>query len=106
MKKVKAIIKRPSEPVGRIREIDVDDLVQLQKIVGGYIEWVPLCDTVFGDTLGIICNEEGKLLGLPYNMSFCGITFVGTIIALGICGDSFDEVPVSLEEWEKLLQTC
>lgn len=39
------------------------DLETLQKEVGGYIEAV----YPFEDRVGIICNEEGKLLGLKLN---------------------------------------
>ena len=37
-------------------------LKEIQKMVGGYLEFV--WDN--GD-IQIICNEEGKLMGLPYN---------------------------------------
>jgi len=37
-------------------------LEQLQKIVGGLIEYVPIHDGGY-----MYCNEEGKLLGLPPN---------------------------------------
>lgn len=37
-----------------------DTLEALQQAVGGYIEVVPLTEQ-----LCVICNEEGKLLGLP-----------------------------------------
>lgn len=37
-------------------------LKEMQEIVGGYIEIVPLNnDKLF------VCNEEGKIKGLPYN---------------------------------------
>ena len=39
-----------------------DDLSSLQKEVGGYIEQFPLSDDCM-----IICNEEGKMMGLPLN---------------------------------------
>lgn len=38
-------------------------LKELQTIVGGYIE----CLHLFTDGLLLICNEEGKLMNLPYN---------------------------------------
>lgn len=40
-----------------------NDLETLQKAVGGYIETI----YPFVDYICIICNEEGKLLGLPLN---------------------------------------
>ena len=39
------------------------DLESLQKAVGGYIEAVYPYD----DPVAIVCNEEGKLIGLPLN---------------------------------------
>ena len=39
------------------------DLASMQKIVGGSIEAV----YPFADPVALICNEEGKLLGLPLN---------------------------------------
>lgn len=45
-----------------VREIQ-KGLEALQEAVGGYIEAV----YPFDDSIGIICNEEGKLNGLPYN---------------------------------------
>lgn len=39
-----------------------NDLGAMQKIVGGYIEFVHL-----SDVLGMVCNEEGKLHALPVN---------------------------------------
>lgn len=40
-----------------------DELESLQEIVGGYIEEV----FPFEDEVAVICNEEGKLDGLPLN---------------------------------------
>ena len=43
----------------------------------------------------IICNEEGKLLGLPYNMSIFREDFVGTLVAVGVKGDEFASLKAS-----------
>ena len=40
----------------------------------------------------IICNEEGRLEGLPYNLTFCGVSFVGPILVVGIDGDEFSSL--------------
>lgn len=59
-------------------------LEALQQAVGGPIETVTLArDAV------IICNEEGRLMGLPRNCRFLGIDFVGTILVVGVDGDEF-----------------
>lgn len=95
--KIKAIIKRPYEPVGRIREID-NTLEALQAAVDGYIETV----TIAEDTV-VICNEEGQLRNMPYNCEICGINFVGTILLVGSDGEDFTDVPVTLEEFEQFI---
>lgn len=45
-----------------------------QKLVGGYIEGVQL-----GDGILMICNEEGKLQGLPPNFLLPGDVIVGDV---------------------------
>jgi hypothetical protein len=84
--KINVVIKEP----GKIaRRVDVEnDLETLQKLVGGYIETVSL----FKD-LVIICNEDGRLLNLPYCTTICGMDFVGTIIIAGVKGDKFASCP-------------
>lgn len=83
---MKAIRKKPGcEP----EIIDIDNTLEaLQQEVGGYIEVV----TVAVDT-AIICNEEGRILGLPYCCHFCGTDFVGTVLMAGVRGDGFSDVP-------------
>lgn len=49
--------------VGTVREIDNHKLADMQRLVGGYVESVPLPT---GHTLW--CNEEAILDGLPLNM--------------------------------------
>ena len=82
---MKAIRKKPGcEP----ELIDIDNtLAALQQEVGGYIETVSIADVV------IICNEEGRLCGLPYNCRFVGVDFVGTILVVGRNKDEFCDVP-------------
>lgn len=61
-KEIKVLVVKPfTEPEEMIIKNELHDL---QDIVGGYIEVVP-----FNDVL-IVCNEEGKLFGLPYNRKF------------------------------------
>jgi len=43
-------------------------LEQMQKLVGGYIEFAPFNATVDGVKYSeVMCNEEGKMDGLPLN---------------------------------------
>ena len=95
--KIDCIIKRPDEPYGHKTAVS-DSLENLQRIVGGYIECVHVTED-----LVIICNEEGKLLGLEPNMRF-GIDYlVGTIIVVGNDGDSFGDIPITFGEWKKIV---
>jgi hypothetical protein len=91
--KIRAIIKRPEDEIGVITEID-NKLNEFQKIVGGYIETVTLMDEE--PQVVIICNEEGRLLDLPYNCTINGVDFVGPIIAVGIEGDDFGDLPSAI----------
>lgn len=52
------------EPGKRVNIIEIDDnLKAMQELVGGRIEeYMP-----YEDDVAIICNEEGKMLGLPLN---------------------------------------
>lgn len=95
MKKIKAIIKKPNS-VPYVTHVS-NSLEALQNIVGGYIEAV----TIASDMV-IICNEEGRILGLPHNCNYCGVDFVGTIIFLGVNGDDFDDIPVDFDEFKEV----
>lgn len=96
MYKIKVLIKDPGK---KPRSVSISHrLENLQKIVGGYIETV-----TFAEDLVIICNEEGRLQGLPYNCDICGVSFVGTIIFAGINGDEFADVPMSYSEAKEIL---
>ena len=79
---MKGIIKEPGQRP-RVTKIE-NSLSALQEAVGGYIETVTLAKDCC-----IICNEEGRLQGLPYNLKFGGISFVGTILFVGVAGDEF-----------------
>lgn len=79
---MKIIIKEPGQ---RPRTTEIENsLSALQQAVGGYIETL-----TFTEDCCIICNEEGRLQGLPYNLTFGGILFVGTILFVGVAGDEF-----------------
>ena len=83
---MKAIRKKPGcEP--ELVEVE-NTLKALQAEVGGYIETV----TIASDAV-VICNEEGRILGLPDNCRVCGVDFVGTILVVGRNKDEFCDVP-------------
>lgn len=72
-----------------------NELHTLQRLVDGYIEVCPLAEDMV-----MIINEEGKLRGLPKNfwMEVIGDYIVGTAVFVGVDGDEFDDVPVTLSE--------
>lgn len=52
------------EPGKMPRHMEIDgSLARMQQVVGGYIQAI----YPFEDPVALICNEEGKLLGLPPN---------------------------------------
>ena len=95
--KIRAIMKRPDEEFGHVTNIS-PSLKNLQRTVGGHIETVTLAEDFV-----IICNEEGRIKGLPYNCEIAGIDFLGDIICLGIKGDEFADCPISFEIWKNLV---
>lgn len=87
---MKALIKNPGEE--SFREIITEnDLKSLQRLVGGYIETVTLAT----DTC-IICNEEGRIMGMQPNCNYCGIDFVGPILIVGVDEADFCDCPMSV----------
>lgn len=78
--------KDPGEPA-RMVEIE-NTLEELQAQVGGYIEAV-----TFATDAAVICNEEGRLLGLPDNCTIFGVGFVGTVLLVGVDGEDFASLP-------------
>lgn len=82
---MKAIRKKPG-CAPEIIEVE-NTLKALQREVSGYIETV----TIASDAV-IICNEEGRILGLPDNCRVCGVDFVGTVLIVGTKGDEFCDV--------------
>ena len=82
---MKVIYKAPGcKP--EIRDIP-NELEELQAAVGGYIEV-----HTFATDCCVICNEEGRLMGLPHNFCFLGVMFVGPILIVGIDGDEFTDL--------------
>ena len=89
---INVIIKRPGEIPHAVQV--KNELHELQRVVGGYIETV----TITTD-LVIICNEEGRLLGLDPNCTVCGVSFVGNIIIAAYDDEgNFTDVKLSHDE--------
>ena len=100
--KIRAIIKRPDERYGHVTNIS-DTLKNLQGIVGGKIEALRISEDAV-----IICNEEGKLMGLPHNFFYRGYPFfdniVGDCIVVGVDGDELTDLDMSFAAWKQLLK--
>ena len=88
------VIEPKKKPV--VKEIR-GTLESMQSIVGGYIEVV----YPFDDPVGIICNDEGKIIGLPLNRALYHDgeiydAIAGTFIIAGLWGDDFCSLPDDL----------
>ena len=101
--KIRVLEKRPGEKP-RVREID-NNLDVMQEIVDGYIQVV----YPFKDRVGLVCNEDGKLIGLAPNILLKSggraYDFVcGTLLLCGLGGEDFEDMPEGLiDKYEKLL---
>ena len=94
-RKVSVIIKRPGQKPYKTNISD--SLKNLQNTVGGNIETVTL-----REDMTFIINEEGRLLGLPYSCTVCGIDLYGTVIVIGVKRDDFDDIPITFDQAKKL----
>lgn len=78
-------------------------LSSMQDVVGGYIQVLPLprCKAI------MVCNEEGKILDLPHNISLMGRHIVGTVF---FCCSTQDRMvsltPAAEKEIRQLLMVC
>lgn len=77
---IRAVIKNPFEPAHEHQIDEHDELAELQKLVGGYIEAVQL------DGLGLtgLINDEGKLKDLTPNVVTARYgLLVGPVVVVG-----------------------
>lgn len=51
------------EPMKKCYTKEINGLEEMQALVGGYIQAI----YPFPDKAAVVCNEEGKNLGLPFN---------------------------------------
>ena len=79
------------EPMKKCYTKEINGLEEMQALVGGYIQAI----YPFPDKAAVVCNEEGKNLGLPFNRPLfdendlpydiiCG-TFFGGFRCRGLC---------------------
>lgn len=94
MAKCIKVLILPAEGRAAVKHV-ANELSELQKLVGGYLE--------VGHREGRdvwICNEEGRLLGLPVNKY--EPDYVGDIFVCGTRGDRFADISKTLEKsWEE-----
>ncbi len=105
-KMITVVLAEPGKKA-KVTEIE-NTLENLQKIVGGYIE----CVYPFEDNVGIICNEEGKLIGLEPNRvmrdddgNAVDIIF-GTFIITGLTEDDFGSLTDEQAEYYLEMFRC
>lgn len=93
--KITAVIAQPNE-WAKVVEIE-NDLKTFQTLVGGYIECVKLWNLPASKII-LVCNEEGKLLGLKENFVNNDDIIVGTVVIVGLKNDEF----ASLAEYDAI----
>ena len=96
--KIYVVVKEPGNPTGEIREVD-NTLRAFQELVDGHVEYVTM-----DEGLAVICNEDGRLLGLPYNCTFGGVSFVGTIVIVGVDGEDVADCPLGIDELDEWVE--
>lgn len=78
MEKIKILVVEPDK-LPFEKEIS-NKLEEYQKVVGGYIECVTLNNS---DSVILVCNEEGKVDGLPLNRDIGYDIIAGTFFVVG-----------------------
>lgn len=89
------------EPMKPPKEVQISDSLEaLQEAVGGLIETAQL----FDDPVEIICNEEGKLLGLPLNRAIYNEDgemieiMAGSFLIVGDGEENFESLSPEMKE--------
>ena len=93
-------------PGQRPQQVEIDnDLKALQQAVGGSIDAV----YPFADPVAIICNDEGKLMGLPLNRALRDEdgqmydAVAGTFLVVGLGEEDFASLsPELTQKYEEL----
>lgn len=95
-KEIKVVMVEPSKHP-TITTIN-KDLESLQQAVGGLIEFVNLEENTC-----ILCNEEGKLIGLEGNRRFYNDIIVGTFYVCGLDDDG-DLISLTPSQMDRYLR--
>ena|SRR6185312_4621569 len=93
-------------PVGQAPHTqEVDGLEDMQKIVGGYIEYVDLgalSQIPELEGYDLYCNEEGKLIGLPLNVIFPADHMMGDFF-ISKANEEGETISLTKEDIEKIV---
>lgn len=96
--KISVLIKDPGK---KPRHVYIENsLKNLQATVGGYIETFTLATDAV-----VICNEEGRLRGLPHCCTICGVDFVGTVVIAGVAGEEFADLLGDFKSWKRCFRS-
>lgn len=80
---MKAIYKKPGEPA---EIVDIESTPQaIRAALGGWPEGYPIATDAC-----ILCDEDGRGKGLPFNTVIYGLDFVGPILVMGGTDDFAD----------------
>lgn len=82
----KQILVLRKEP---FKEAEMDPLFDntleaVQKAVGGNFEVLYIASDVV-----VLCNEEARILEMPFNTSICGVSIYGPLLVVGVKGSDF-----------------
>lgn len=91
--KIEVIVKEPGKPM--YKKMIRNELEEFQDIVEGFIETIPVDR---GGRVGLICNEEGKLLDLPPNFIIGSDIIMGNAVFVGVDGEVFADCPATRTE--------
>lgn len=87
------------EPKKLPKQITIKNtLEEKQKLVGGLIEYTNLIDD---NSVLLICNEEGKILGLPYNRDIGHDIIAGPFILVGNDQRLVEDISLTEEQIKK-----
>ena len=95
---MRAIVIEPGKKA-EVREIE-NSLVEYQGLVDGWIETT----YPFNDDVCVVCNDEGKLIGLEPNVEINGSVYVGTIVIVGLTAHGTDFGDLSEEQKRRYLE--
>lgn len=103
MSKINVLLVKPGESPLRV-EME-NNLESLQAAVGGYIQVV----YPFDDPVGLVCNEDGKLISLPMNRALRDDNgqiydiVAGDFLIVGLTEDDFGSLSQELmDRYEKI----